>query len=1209
VALEQQIVPRLFKDRDPNESVRVWLAGCATGEEAYSVAILMREYLREQRLDNKVQIFATDLDQEAIGFARAGVYPEGIAADLSEERLKVFFKKSDDRYEVAKPLREMVVFAQHNLIKDPPFSHLDLLICRNLLIYLNPEVQKRLLPMFHQALQKGGFLFLGTSETVGIYTDIYDAVSKKWKIFEAREGRRRPGIEFPFATPTGNFIAEKKDRMGEKDGAIRPGQIAERILIQRYSPPCVVINENHEVLYYSTRTAQFLEPPIGEPTQDILRMAREDLRPALRAAIHKALATQEPAAYRELRVKVDAREELVNLLVEPLSHPAAVKGLALVIFETGNQKKLPVLKPVSSPRPAAEDDKDRIIAQLEEQLRITHEELQATIERLENSNEELKSSNEELMSINEEFQSTNEELETSKEELQALNEELVTVNAELESKIEELGQTNSDMQNLLNSSDIATIFLDRQLRVKRFTPRMADLFNLIESDRGRPLQHLSGKVFYPDLARDAKEILKSLTPIEREISTTDQHHYLMRMFPYRTTEDAIEGVVVTFIDITERKKAEEYRAQLAAIVEASTDAVIGKTLDGTITSWNPGAERIYGYTAKEMIGTKIDRIVPPEHQKEMSKVFSGLKQGKRINKLETERISKDNRRLQVSLSISPIHNEKGQAIAAATIARDITREKQQKVALEKSEKQQRARAEELAALMEAVPAAVWIATDPNCKSIKGNLASYDLFRLPRNANLSKSAPQGEAPTNFRVLHEGRELAPDELSVQRAAKTGDPVSDFEEEILFDDGSRVTIMGNASPLLDEENRPRGAVAAFIDITRLKETEEQLRQANQAKSEFLANVSHEVRTPLTGVMGNLTLLEGSDLNEEQRHLLLKAQNSSKSLLRIIEDILDFARLEAGRLSFEEEPFLLRQWFEDVIDRFVQMADESGIKISWSVSSDLPELIVSDRERLGQVLSNLLENAIKFTDKDGRVEITLDPARTQPNQPNQILVKMAVRDTGIGIPAEELDRIFQSFSQVDSSLHRKYGGTGLGLAISKKIVDRLDGDLTVESTVGKGSVFVCTVPLGRAEKISSQPSPKPPRVPPTLPSGKPLSVLLVEDDPTIGELMMTIFQHHKWQGTIASNGREALESWEKNQFDVILMDVQMPGLDGLEVTRMIREREKSKTRRTPIIALTAHAREENHRQCLEAGMDDVLTKPVTLEKLFGVVKKVTSV
>jgi two-component system CheB/CheR fusion protein len=596
--LGREILPRLFAGRDPEDGVRIWHACCSTGEEAYSVAMLIRELMEKEEGQPRVQLFATDIDEGAVAQARSGLYPDDIVQEVGEERLKKFFNRCDGRWQVAKRLREMIVFAHHSIIKDPPFSRLDLLVCRNFLIYLDPEMQKRLISLFHMVLKPGGFLFLGASESVGRHSELFAPFDKKWKIFQRIESGRREETFFPFTSPVRKLARTYSRKQPAETEPPPPWAMAERRFVERYAPPCVIVNEKYEVLHSSTRTSRYMEVPVGEPSLDILRMAREELRPALRAAIYKAFTEQKQVAFRGVKLAIEGSEGAVNVLVEPLAADPAYGKLAMVILEPAPSPAVPSVTLEGEALPGDESSKDTLVRQLEEQLRITHEQLQVTSEQLETSNEAFLSANEELMSINEEFQSTNEELqstneelETSKEELQALNEELVTVNSELQGKVEELNQMNSDMENLFASSDIAAVFLDRSLIIKRFSPAMAAIFNLIPADTGRPFRHLAGTIDWPDLPRDAQAVLEKLVPIEREVKVLeDGRAFLMRVLPYRTTDGRIDGVAVTLVDISDLKRAEEAIRSAALFPEENPSPVLRLDRDGKLLYCNRSSE-------------------------------------------------------------------------------------------------------------------------------------------------------------------------------------------------------------------------------------------------------------------------------------------------------------------------------------------------------------------------------------------------------------------------------------------------------------------------------------------------------------------------------------------------------------------------------------------------------------------------------------------
>jgi two-component system CheB/CheR fusion protein len=685
--LRQDVIPRLFVGRDPEEPVRIWHACCATGEEVYSVAILIQEYLLASGLDARVQLFATDIDDTAIAQARAGIYPDDIEQDLGRERLERFFVRTDGHWQVKKQLREMVVFAHHSLIKDPPFSRLDLLVCRNFLIYLNPDMQKRLITLFHQVLKNGAVLFLGSAETVGRNSELFSTIDNKWKLFERLEGKRKIDTVFPIVTSVRMPTLQRPTRPAEAPEP-SPGVVAERLLMERYSPPCVVVNDKFETVHVSTRLNRFLEVPTGEPTRDILRMAREDLRPTLRAAIYKAFAEQKPIEFCGVKVVDERGGTTINLIVEPLG-PTPGSRLAMVIFEQGAAPATMTDLAGAEGAPGGETSKEMLILQLEEQLRVTHEQLQATSEQLETSNEGFMSANEELMSINEEFQSaneelqsTNEELETSKEELQALNEELITVNSELQGKVEELNQATSDRENLLASSGIATLFLDRELHIKGFTPAVAGIFNLIPADIGRPFRHFAGKIDWPTLASDAETVLAGQPFTEREVMSLDRERcYLKRIFPYRTQEGVIDGIVVTFVDITERKLMEEQTAHLASFPQLNPNPVLEVDAAGLVIFSNPAARKIQA--ALGMNAADINVFLPAD----LDEILSNWDRTSEVT-LYREISAKD-RTFGVSVFLTP------QFGVARIYAFDITERKRAEVALAESEQRVRHKLESI----------------------------------------------------------------------------------------------------------------------------------------------------------------------------------------------------------------------------------------------------------------------------------------------------------------------------------------------------------------------------------------------------------------------------------------------------------------------------------------------------------------------------------
>jgi two-component system CheB/CheR fusion protein len=552
--LNDEVILPLVRVKPNEANIRVWVAGCATGEEAYSIAILLEEAASALKKHFNVQVFATDIDADAIERARQGVYPDSIIADVSAERLKTFFVKEENAYRVKKQIRETVVFAMQNLVKDAPFSRLDLVSCRNVLIYMNTSLQKKIIPLFHYTLNPDGFMFLGTSETIGEFTDLFSPTDAKWRIFKRKNAIVRMKLEQK-ALPLGDLSGEfaKGERRFEPT-PISIKQMAERTILQEYAPPCVLIDEKFDVLYFNGDTDKYLSMPTGEPNFNLLKIAREDIRYQLSTLLHKCQKEKKIVICKNMNIAINGDVVPINIVVKPITDPGIKNEFMMVLFESAK----PATAASQKKRQHAQSRQiEPRIAALEHELQSTKEYLQTTVEELETSNEEMKSTNEELQSTNEELQSTNEELETSREELQSTNEELETVNNELQNKVEQLSESNNDLNNLFGSTEVATIFLDTDIRIKRFTPGAADIFKLINTDVGRPVSDITHNLLYDNLLKDIHEILTNLGRVEKEVRSKSGHWYFMRILPYRTTENVVDGVVVTFVDITKQKQAED----------------------------------------------------------------------------------------------------------------------------------------------------------------------------------------------------------------------------------------------------------------------------------------------------------------------------------------------------------------------------------------------------------------------------------------------------------------------------------------------------------------------------------------------------------------------------------------------------------------------------------------------------------------------------
>ncbi|MBA1272284.1 CheR family methyltransferase [Stutzerimonas azotifigens] len=678
-ALERDVMPDLFDRvtaRDPEErEVRIWSAACSTGEEAYSLAMLLSEQAHLKNSDATLHVFATDIDERALEIARSSLYPEAIMTDVPPARMRQFFVKEGNHCRLKKELREKVLFARHNLLRDPPFSRLDLITCRNLLIYLDRDIQSEVLRIFHFALNPGGYLFLGSSETADACSHLFTPVDKKNRIYRARDvasSLRRSPITtmqgMPSSAPA-PLVKEPRNRRKRFSFA----DVHQRVL-EQYAPPSVVVNYEAEIVHMSDRAGRFLRYIGGEPSLNLPALVLPELRLELRTALYQAVHTGKSVEARRVRLEREGRTYYVNMVVRPFRDDEAGNDFMLVLFDEVEDVM------GDGDESAQGAAKDNVLTQLESELQRTKEQLQVTVEHSETSTEELRASNEELQAINEELRSATEELETSKEELQSINEELITVNAELKTKVDETSKINDDLQNLITSTDIATVFVDREMRIKWFTPRARDIFNVIGNDTGRSLLDITHRLDYPQLTNDASEAFEELRLVEREVASQDGRWYLARLLPYRTVDDRIQGAVLAFLDITARRKAEERiragEAHMKLLAQSTRGyAIITQDCAGVITTWNTGAEAIFGYTEQEAVGQSID-ILFTEEDIQQGRPEQERQDALRDGQTADERwhLRKDGVRIFCTGLVNPLID--GNPIGFAKIARDITEQRQ-----------------------------------------------------------------------------------------------------------------------------------------------------------------------------------------------------------------------------------------------------------------------------------------------------------------------------------------------------------------------------------------------------------------------------------------------------------------------------------------------------------------------------------------------------
>ncbi|HEU0173055.1 MAG TPA: chemotaxis protein CheB [Blastocatellia bacterium] len=1209
-ALKEKIFPRIVEHCAPDEPVRIWVVGCSTGEEAYSIAMAFLEFTGERAKHIPVQIFATDLNERSIERARSGFYSKNIVEDVSPERLRRFFTEAEGGYRIGKHLRDMCVFARQNIITDPPFSRMDLISCRNLMIYLEQVLQKQVLPLLHYALKPAGVLWLGHSETTAAAAELFETDDKKNRFYAKKLAPGRPRINYPTG---GRDLELEKDivrrqamaRMGVTvtGGEAEAQREADRIILARYAPVSALIDEEMRVLQLRGDTTPFFEKPPNKATRNLLKLAREGMLVALREAVDKARQGEDPVRKENLRVKFDDETNDVNLEVIPLRRSASQERHFLIIFETvevadrGGERKA-----VDRRRKSEE----RQVRQLNQELAVARDYLQSVIEEYEATNEELQSASEEAQSSNEELQSINEELETSKEELESSNEELITLNEELNNRNTELGRLNSDLANLLGSVQMPILMLDSQLRIRRFTPAAEKLLNLIPTDVGRPIGDLKLNLDCPDLERMIVDVIDAVGV--REVETRDGagRWHLLRVRPYRTLENKIDGAVVVLMDIdalkkiereieaernyaeailrttrdpllvlrddltvesandafyktfkvkpaetegrliyelggrqwnipqlrqlleeiiprdssfndfevahkfpgigkrsmllnarrldsheggpsrvllgvedvTERREAELALAQLAAIVQSSDDAVVAIDLDGVITSWNQGAEHLYGYAAQEAIGQPIAMLTPPEDIEAEKNILERLLAGEHINHFETLRRRKDGSEVGISLTLSPIRNARGEVIGASRIGRDITERKR---------------------------------------------------------------------------------------VEEATRSA-----YEQEL----------------------------AARAESE----------QANRLKDEFLATVSHELRSPLNSILGWSKMLSAKRLDEEDSARALEViYKSARAQNKLIGELLDVSRIITGKLRLEMSMVDLIPIIEAAVDTVRPAAEAKKIGIISSLDPAAGP-VSGDADRLQQVVWNLLSNAVKFTPAGGEVAVRLEREGES--------VTITVSDNGEGIELEFLPFVFDRFRQFEGGPARPSGGLGLGLAIVRHLVELHGGTVSAASRgKGQGATFRATLPLAVNRKESreivldrpSETGEVQQRRVPSPDLLRDLRVLLVDDEPEARELLGLILMDYEAEVRPCASAAEALQALDEWRPDVLVSDIGMPGEDGYELIRKIRAREPERGGLIPALALTAYARVEDALRAIKAGYQAHIPKPVEPAELATAVANLT--
>lgn len=1190
--LKHSVIPKLCQQKEGEDTVRIWVPGCASGKEVYTIAMLFDEYIQEHKLKLNFKIFASDIDKESLKKASNGEFSINDAAEIADEYLINYFIKKGDRLQITKRIREKIIFSYHDITNDPPYIQIDLVSCRNLLIYLNREAKEAVFKSFEFSLNKNGFLFLGNSESLGKMSQAFVPIDAKSKIYQIKKGRmasRKDTLENKSIIDQVTYlnpIGAKRNYTSQKE------LFYYKHLCKKHVPVTVYINENYDLTFVMGDFKKWFQSNDGLFTNNLLNLIPEDLAILLRNGVRRVKQSGKPVTYKSVNIKTLEGNVVTDVLLESVVVEAEAEPMYLIQF--GEGKEAVDVEEVKFKNENISSYAQQRIADLEFELGEKNVLLDDIREELETSNEELQSSNEELMSSNEELQSSN-------EELQSVNEELYTVNTELQEKNKELEELYNDMDNLLNSTDIGTLFLDDALNIRKFTPSITKVFEIEEQDEGRSIAKFSS-FFTEDVRSDlldkCKTALSEFKSFEFQLEDTSANYYLVRVGPFVTKRKQISGVVITFVNINDlKKKEQDLELRTRELTMAQNIARLGSwTLDLATNkvSWSDQLFKIYGLDPAKGVPNYDEE----EHKNLFTKA-SWTVLDKAVSKtaetgepysLELRMQHKDGTKGYMFAHGRAVKDVEGNITHLQGIAQDITERKELTSSLQKAK-------EFTSKITELSPSGIYIYDMEKGVNIYMNDGYTNILGYTSEdiANLK----EGEF---FELFH-----PEDRASIQKhMGKVAQGIVENKIEYRFrhKNGKYIWCYSIDSPFeRDDQGNVKSFFGVFLDVTEKKRTEDRLKKAlkdansaNIYKNQFLANMSHEIRTPLNGLVGFSNLLRDHDLDvNDKKEYIDIIENCSKQLLNLVDDIIDLSKIEAGELDMDFTQCELNHLVKELELTFKEIKrqqekDKVDI-IAYTPNPQQPVNIKTDPNRLKQVLINLIGNALKFTDK-GHVKFGYQIEGDH--------VMFRVTDTGIGITEDKLKLIFERFERVNPGNTDKYSGKGLGLSISKGIIGLLGGEIKVESVPGEGSTFSFIIPYAETAPANLGFVVKETLDYATLFQNQ--RVLIVDDNRINRQYLKTLLKRTTLQTAFADSGEEAISMFKKDDaYNIVLMDIRMPNMDGFEAKNHLLEINPN----TKIIAQTAHAMSNDREQCLNKGFVDYIPKPLGKEELFEVLAK----